>query len=76
MASPTSSGLFYITKVRATLAWWNQPEQHAPTKVLQYLRHGVKIEFDRPIQPLKLAPRLISESKDIDFAIKDLDKGC
>ena len=44
--------------------------------MLKYLHHGVKIEFDRPIQPLKLAPRLISESKDIDFAIKDLDKGC
>ena len=75
MAAPTSSGLFYTTKVRAALAWWNQPEQHTPTKVLQYLRHGVKIEFDRPMQPLKLAPRLISEPKDIDFAIKDLAKG-
>jgi hypothetical protein len=75
MAAPTSSGLFYTTKVRAALAWWNQPEQHAPTKVLQYLRHGVKIEFDRPMQPLKSAPRLISEPKDIDFAIKDLAKG-
>ena len=43
--------------------------------MLKYLHHGVKIEFDRPIQPLKLAPCLISESKDIDFAIKDLPKG-
>ena len=43
--------------------------------MLQYLRHGVKIEFDRPMQPLKLAPRLLSEPKDIDFAIKDLAKG-
>jgi len=75
MAALTSSGLFYTTKVRPTLAWWNQPEQHAPTKVLQYLRHGIKIEFDRPMQPLKLAPCLISEPKDIDFDIKDLAKG-
>ena len=43
--------------------------------MLQDLRHGVKIEFDRPMQPRQLAPHLISEPKDIDFAIKDLAKG-
>jgi len=74
MATPTSSVFFYTIKVRTVLAWWNQPEKYAPTKVLQYLRHGVKIKFDRPIQPLKLATHLISESKDIDFVIKDLTK--
>jgi len=75
MAALTSSGLFYTTKVRAALAWWNQPEQHAPTKVLQCLRHVIKIQLDRPMQPFKLAPCVISEPKDIDFAIKDLAKG-
>jgi len=42
---------------------------------MQYLCHGVKIEFDRQMQLLKLAPGLISEPKDIDFSIKDLAKG-
>jgi len=42
---------------------------------MQYLCHDVKIEFDRPMQPLKSAPGLISEPKDFDFAIEDLAKG-
>ena len=75
MVTQTSSGLFYTTKVRAALAWWNQPGHHTPTKVMQYLCHSVKIEFNRSIQSLKLASHLISEPKDIDFTIKDLAKG-
>ena len=75
MASPTSPGMFYTTKVRASIAWWLQPAQHTPLKVLQYLQHGVKIEFDRPMKPLNLAPRLITEPCDIAFALKDLAKG-
>ena len=35
----------------------------------------MKIEFDRPMKPLNLAPRLITEPHDIDFALKDLAKG-
>ena len=75
MASPTSPGMFYTTKVRASIAWWLQPAQYTPLKVLQYLQHSVKIEFDRPMKPLSLAPRLITEPRDIDFALKDLVKG-
>ena len=75
MAGPTSPGLFYTTKVRASLAGWQHPAQHTPLKVLQYLKNGVKIEFDRPMKPLNLAPRLISEPQDIQFALKDLAKG-
>ena len=67
--------MFYTTKVRASIAWWLQPAQYTPLKVLQYLQHSVKIEFDRPMKPLSLAPRLITEPRDIDFALKDLVKG-
>ena len=35
----------------------------------------MKIEFDRPMKPLNLAPRWITEPRDIDFALKDLVKG-
>ena len=49
--------------------------QYTPLKVLQYLEHGVKIELDRPMKPLNLAPRWITEPRDIDFALKDLAKG-
>ena len=75
MAGPTSPGLFYTTKVLAFLAWWQHPTQHTPLKVLQYLKNGVKIEFKRPMKPLSLTPRLISEPQDIQFALKDLAKG-
>jgi len=67
--------MFYTTKVKASIAWWSQQAQHTPLNVLQYLQRGVKIEFNWPMKPLNLAPRLITELHDIDFALKDLVKG-
>ena len=65
--------VFYSSKLRARLLWWKQ--EKAPRRVLQALQKGVDLEFEAgPPAPFSSAPILVSE-KDVDFVVKDLEKG-
>jgi hypothetical protein len=74
LLAPSSPGLFYSTKLRARLAWWKDPVNFAPSRVIRYIEKGVTVEFDTPMKPLRLAPRFIDD-KDIPFVLKDLLEG-
>ena len=45
--APQVPGLFYSTKLQASLAWWKQPLNFASKKVVRYIEHGVKVEFKK-----------------------------
>ena len=45
--APQVPGLFYATKLQASLAWWKQPLNFASKKVVRYIEHGVKVEFKK-----------------------------
>jgi len=74
--APQVSGLFYSTKLQASLAWWKQPLNFASKKVVRYIEHGVKVEFKKglPFAPKPSAPKFV-DPQDVDFAIQDLLKG-
>ena len=44
---PWVSGLFYSTKLHASLPWWKQPQNFTSKKVLRWIEHGVKVEFQK-----------------------------
>ena len=74
--APQVPGLFYSTKLQASLAWWKQPLNFASKKVVRYIEHGVKVEFKKglPFAPKPSAPKFV-DPQDVDFAIQDLLKG-
>jgi hypothetical protein len=74
--APQVPGLFYATKLQASLAWWKQPLNFASKKVVRYIEHGVKVEFKKglPFAPKPSAPKFV-DPQDVDFAIQDLLKG-
>ena len=74
--APRVPGLFYSTKLQASLAWWKQPQNFASKKVLRWIEHGVKVEFQKglPFEPKLSAPKFV-DPQDVDFAIQDLLKG-
>ena len=74
--APQVPGLFYATKLQASLAWWKQPLNFASKKVVRYIEHGVKVEFKKglPFAPKPSAPKFV-DPQDVDFAIQDLIKG-
>jgi hypothetical protein len=74
--SPQVPGLFYSTKVQASITWWKMPQHFASKKVLRWVEHGVSVEFSKglPFAPNPSAPKFVDPS-DVDFAIKDLLKG-
>jgi hypothetical protein len=43
--APQVPGLFYATKLQASIAWWKSPQHFASKKVLRWVEHGVKVEF-------------------------------
>ncbi len=44
---PTGVRLFYSTKLQVNLTWWKTPQNFASKKVLRWIEHGVKVEFQR-----------------------------
>ena len=74
--APQVPGLFYSTKVQASITWWKMPQHFASKKVLRWVEHGVSVEFSKglPFAPNPSAPKFVDPS-DVDFAIKDLLKG-
>jgi hypothetical protein len=59
--APQVPGLFYSTKLQASLAWWKQPLNFASKKVVRYIEHGVKVEFKKglPFAPKPSAPKFV-----------------
>ncbi len=45
--SPQVAGLFYSTKLQASIAWWKMLQHFAFKKVLRWVEHGVKVEFKK-----------------------------
>jgi hypothetical protein len=74
LAGPRSAGTFYSSKIKPSLAWWNDPVQCTPAAVYCWLSQGVKVEFGRDFRPLTLAPRQVHPSE-IPFVLADQDKG-
>jgi hypothetical protein len=74
--NPAHPGNFYSTKLRAKLAWWLHPSNNCPTRLLQLLQHGVKVNFidKSTFQPPPRPPRFIDPS-DTLFAIQALQEG-
>ncbi len=74
--SPQVPGLFYSTKLQASIAWWKMTQHFASKKVLRWVDHGVKVEFSKglPFEPNPSEPKFVDPT-DVDFAIKDLLKG-
>ena len=74
--APQVPGLFYATKLQASLAWWKQQLNFASKKVVRYIEHGVKVEFNKglPFAPKPSAPKFV-DPQDVDCAIQDLLKG-
>ena len=74
--APQVPGLFYATKLQASIAWWKSPQHFASKKVLRRVDHGVKVEFKKGLAfaPKPSAPKFV-DPQDVDFAIKDLLKG-
>ncbi len=74
--APQVPGLFYSTKLQASIAWWKMPHHFASKKVLRWVEHGVKVEFSKgiPFAPKPSVPKFVDPSN-VDFAIKDLLKG-
>ena len=60
--APQVPGLFYATKLQASIAWWKSPQHFASKKVLRWVEHGVKVEFKKG---LAFAPKP-SEPKFVD----------
>jgi hypothetical protein len=52
---PQVSGLFYTTKLQASISWWKSPQHFVSKKVLRWVEHGVKVEFKKG---LAFAPKL------------------
>ena len=67
--------LFYSTKLQANLEWWKQPQNFASKKVLRWIEHGVKVEFQKglPFSSKPSVPKFV-DPQDVDFAIQDLLK--
>jgi hypothetical protein len=74
--APQVPGLFYSSKLQASMAWWKMPHNFASKKVLRWVQHGVKVEFKKglPFAPKPSAPKFV-DPQDVDFAIQDLLKG-
>jgi hypothetical protein len=74
--APQVPGLFYSSKLQASIAWWKMPHNFASKKVLRWVEHGVKVEFKKglPFAPKPSAPKFV-DPEDVDFAIQDLLKG-
>jgi hypothetical protein len=70
--SAPSARVFYTSKVRAKLGWWQA--ERASRAVVQCLQHGYKLQFDTPPPPFKTSPLLV-DAKDVDFALQDLQQG-
>ena len=70
--SAPSVRMFYTSKVRAKLGWWQA--ERASRAVVQCLQHGYKLQFDTPPPPFKTSPLLV-DAKDVDFALQDLQQG-
>ena len=72
---PRVSGLFYSTKLQVSLDWWKQPQNFASKKVLRWIEHGVKVEFQKGLtfEAKPSAPKFV-DPQDVDFAIQDLLK--
>ena len=51
--TPRVSGLFYSSKLQASLDWWKIPQNFSSKKVLRWIEHGVKFEFKKglPFEP-------------------------
>ena len=73
--APRVPGLFYSSKLQVSLAWWKLPQNFASKKVLRWIEHGVKVEFQKglPFAPKPSAPKFV-DREDVDFAIQDLLK--
>ena len=66
-------GNFYSTKLQAKLAWWNQPSNNCPPRLLYLLQHGVKVKFiDKPTFKLPPYPPKFINPSDIAFALQAL----
>ena len=74
--APRVPGLFYSSKLQASLAWWKIPQNFTSNKVLRWIEHGVKIEFKKglPFAPKPSAPKFV-DPQDVEFVIQELLKG-
>mgnify|MGYP006140333087 FL=1 len=65
--------VFYSSKVRAAAGFWSH--MGAGRQVMQWIRHGVKLEFHSgPPAPYARPPRLV-EPQDIDFTLEKIEEG-
>jgi hypothetical protein len=74
--APQVPGLFYSTKLQASLTWWKQTLNFASKKLVRYIEHGVKVVFKKGLSFVQKpsAPKFV-HPQDVDFAIQDLLKG-
>jgi hypothetical protein len=65
-----------MTKMQVSIGWWKSPQHFAPKKVLRWVEYGVKVEFKKGLDfaPKPSAPKFVDQ-QDVDFEIKDLNKG-
>jgi hypothetical protein len=71
--TPQLPGLFYSSKLQASMAWWKMTHNFASKKVIRWVEHGVKVEFKKglPFAPKPSALKFV-DPPDVDFAIQDL----
>ncbi len=74
--APRVPGLFYSSKLQASLAWWKIPQNFTSNTVLRWIEHGVKVEFKKglPFASKSSAPKFV-DPQDVEFVIQELLKG-
>ena len=68
--TPLVSGMFYSTKLQASLTWWKLPQNYVDKKVLRWIDHGVKVEFKKGLSfaPKPSAPKFV-DPQDVESRV-------